>query len=198
MIKRRLPWALALLCAMTLGAHAQTPAADTKKSDPNGLGVFSNDRPKNAKTEITAKGEATFDNATGIATFTTSVFVKDPQFNLYCDKLTVYLNKDRKGIERAEAEGKVVIVQENTNEKNEIVKSIGRAGKAVFVPSTGDATLTAIPGLPPEGNWAQLQQGINNQVATDEKTVMILNRAGRLRTIGPSRVMLVDADKAAQ
>lgn len=200
MTKRRLSWAIALLCAATLGAHAQTPApsASPKKSDPTGLGLLSKDRPKNAKTEITAKGEATFDNTTGIATFTTNVFVKDPQFNLYCDKLTVYLNKERKGIERAEAEGKVVIVQENTNDKGEVVKSIGRAGKAVFVPATGDATLTATPGLPPEGNWPQLQQGINNQVATDEKTVMILNRAGRLKTIGPSRVVLIDADKAAQ
>ncbi len=192
--------ALALLCAASAvplpaqqapnlsldSSPSSTPAA--KKSDPSGLGVMQKDRPKNAKTEITSQKEATFDNATSIATFEGKVVVKDPQFNLFCDKLIVYLRKDRKGIDHAEAEGRVVIVQDNTNDKGDAVKSIGRAGKAVFEPATGDVTLTI---------WPQLQQGINNQIATSAETVMILNRAGRLKTIGGSKVTLVDADKAA-
>lgn len=165
-----------------------SPTPAKKKADPNGLGLMQKDRPKGAKTEITSQTEATFDNATSIATFDGKVIVKDPQFNLFCDKLTVYLRKDRKGIDHAEADGHVVIVQDNTNDKGEPVKSIGRAGHAIFEPATGDVTLTI---------WPQLQQGINNQIATDEKTVMVLNRAGRLKTTGPSRVTLVDADKAA-
>jgi hypothetical protein len=80
-----------------------------------------------------------------------------------------------------------VIVQDNTNEKGAAVKSIGRGGKAVFVPATGEATLTISP---------QLQQGINNHIATEPTTVMILNRDGRLKTEGPSRTVIVDADKA--
>lgn len=185
MTKPCLSLALALLGAATLASSAQTPAASpAKKPDPVGMGVFSKDRPKNAKTDITCKGEATFDNASGIATFITNVFVKDPQFNLYCDKLTVYLNKDRKGIDRAEAEGKVTIVQENTNDKGALVKSIGRSGKAVFYPATGEATLTESPSL---------QQGINNHIAVEPWTVMILNRDGRLDTKGPSRTVITDA-----
>ena len=198
---------MALLFTATLSAYSQqstpattpakTAASDTKKSDPLGMGGLQKNRPKNAKTEITAKDEATFDNATGVAVFTTSVFVKDPQFNLYCDKLTVFLNKDRKGIERAEADGHVVVVQDNTNDKGDAVKSIGRAGHAVFYPATGEATLTAVKGRPQEGNWPQLQQGINNHISTDERTVMVLNRDGRLDTRGPSRTVIIDADKAA-
>jgi lipopolysaccharide transport protein LptA len=200
MNKRCLHGALALLCAATLSVHAQqsaaTPtatgpnesAAAGKKPDPLGLGGLQKSRPKNAKTEITCKEEATFDNATGVATFLKSVFVKDVQFNLYCDKLTVYLKKDRKGIDYAEADGNVVIVQENTNEKGEPSKSIGRAGHAVFHPDTGEATLTKSP---------QLQQGINNHLSTEESTVMILNRDGRLDTRGGSRTVIIDADKAA-
>jgi lipopolysaccharide export system protein LptA len=202
MSKRCFSGALALLCAATITAYGQqataTPAkADTsKKADPLGLGGMQKNRPKNAKTEITSKQEATFDNATGIATFITSVFVKDVQFNLYCDKLTVYLNKERKGIDHAEAEGHVVIVQENTNDKGESSKSIGRAGHAVFTPATGEATLTSAKGLPQEGNWPSLQQGINNHISTEESTIMILNRDGRLKTEGGSRTVIIDADKA--
>ncbi|HEY8900503.1 MAG TPA: LptA/OstA family protein [Chthoniobacterales bacterium] len=198
--------ALALLCATAAlatsgGLRAQstpnfsldsspspTATSSAKKADNNPLGISSKDRPKGAKTEITSKDGATFDNATSIATFEGKVVVKDPQFNLFCDKLTVYLRKDRKGIDHAIAEGKVVIVQDNTNDKGEAVKSIGRADKAVFEPATGDVTLSV---------WPQLQQGINNQVATSAETVMILNRAGRLKTIGGSKATFVDADKSA-
>lgn len=185
MIKRPL-LAAALTCGalfIAFSASAQTAS----KSDPTGMGMIQKDRPKNAKTEITCKDESTFDNATGVATFVNKVVVKDPQFNLFCDKLTVYLNKERKGIDNAVAEGNVVIVQDNTSEKGEAVKSVGRAGKCVFVPSTGEATLTISPSL---------QQGINNHVSTEPTTTMILNRNGHLKTVGPSRTLIIDADKA--
>jgi lipopolysaccharide transport protein LptA len=189
MSKRRLFGPLALLCAAALPAFSQQHAdpaatpANSRKTDPTGMGIVSKDRPKNAKTEITCKNDATFDNEKSVATFEGTVFVKDPQFNLYCDKLVVYLGKDRKGIEHAEAWGHVVVVQENTNDKGEAVKSIGRAGKATFYPATGDATLT---------DWPQLQQGINNHIATEQTTVMVLNRDGRLKTTGGSKTTIVD------
>jgi len=41
-------------------------------------------------------------------------------------------------------------------------------------------------------DWPQIQQGINNQVATQQTTVMILNPKGHSRTIGGSRTMIVD------
>jgi len=190
MNKRCLFAALAILGA-AISAHAQQPtatpaakAASSKKPDPTGFGGLQKDRPKNAKTEITCKEEASFDNATGIATFINTVFVKDVQFNLYCDTLTVHLNKERKGIEYAEADGHVVIVQDNTTDKGEPQKSIGRSGHAVFVPATGEATLTKSP---------QLQQGINNHISTEDWTVMVLNRSGTLTTKGPSKTVIIDA-----
>ncbi len=186
--------AMGLICVVLAGyGNAQTPS-ETPAMSPGGeggssgggifgVGGFGGERPKDAKTEITATEMATFDNATSIAEFTGKVVVKDPQFTLFCDRLKVTLHKDRKGMQLVEAFGNVVIVQENTNEAGEKVRAIGRAGKAVFVPDVGDITLTV---------WPQVQHGINNQVSTEESTVMVLNRNGRSRTTGGSRTVIVD------
>jgi hypothetical protein len=40
--------------------------------------------------------------------------------------------------------------------------------------------------------WPSIQQGINNQVATDESTVMILKSSGQSRTIGASKTLISD------
>ncbi len=92
-------------------------AGSSGKKDPFGVkGLTNKDRPKDAKTEITSKKQATFDNATSIAEFEGSVVVKDPQFTLFCDQLRVTLGKDRKGLQLVEAFGNVIIVQENTDD----------------------------------------------------------------------------------
>jgi lipopolysaccharide transport protein LptA len=190
MSNRFIPIATALWLALGTTLVAQPTSATmspndaAKKKDPTGLGLLQKDRPKGAKTEITAEDEATFDNEANLATFKGRVVVKDPQFTLFCDVLTVFLNAERKGMDRAEADGNVVIIQENVDEKGDTVKSIGRAGKALFEPATGDITLTISP---------QIQQGINNHVAATPETVMILNRQGRLTTVGKSRTTIVDA-----
>lgn len=182
-----------LALGLTASAFAQNSptmnpnSAGAKKTDPAGLGLLQKDRPKGAKTEITAEESATFDNDKNLAVFTGKVVVVDPQFRLFCDKLNVYLNPERKGLDRAEAVGNVTIIQENVDEKGDVVKSIGRAGKALFEPGTGDITLTESP---------QIQQGINNHVAATPETVMILNRQGRLTTNGKSRTTIVDATEA--
>lgn len=168
----------------TMSPEAGRPA---RRSNNTGPANLRKDRPKNAKTEITSKKEATFDNNTSIAIFEGSVVVKDPQFNLFCDKLTVNLNKDRKGIETAVAEGNVTIVQENTNDKGDPVKSIGRAGHATFTPATGDIELRDNPSI---------QQGINNHISTEPGTIMFLNQEGRLKTQGGSRTIIIDATEA--
>jgi len=150
--------------------------------------MFSGDRPAGAQTEITAQKEATFNNAENIATFTGNVVVKDPQFTLFCEHLIVYMNENRKGLKVVEALGKVTIVQENKDESGKSSKSIGRAGKVLFDPASGDITLTQSP---------QIQQGINNHIAVDPSTVMVLNRAGRLSTQGSSRTVIIDANEGA-
>jgi len=148
-----------------------------------GFGGLGKDRPKDAKTEITASKEATFDNKSSIAEFTGDVVVHDPQFTLTCDRLKVTLSKNRKGMEIAEATGHVIIIQENTDSKGQANKAIGHAGAATYVPASGEVTLRI---------WCSIQQGINNQVATEESTVMILNRNGTSRTKGGSKTMITD------
>jgi lipopolysaccharide transport protein LptA len=151
--------------------------------DPLGVKGLTKDRPKDAKTEITSKKQATFDNAKNVAEFEGSVVVKDPQFTLFCDQLRVTMSKDRKGLQLVEAFGNVIIVQDNTDETGKKVKSTGRSGKAVFEPISGDVTLTV---------WPSVQHDINMQVATEQGTVMILNRAGKMTTKGGSRTVIVD------
>lgn len=156
---------------------------------PGASGVFAGmgkDRPADAKTEITATKEATFDNAANVAEFVGNVVVRDPQFTLTCDKLRVTLSKNRKGMDVAEATGHVIIVQENTDNSGQKTKAIGRAGTATYVPATGEITLKI---------WPSVQQGINNQVATEEGTVMILNRSGKSTTTGGSKTLISDTSE---
>jgi lipopolysaccharide transport protein LptA len=141
------------------------------------------ERPKNARTVIESDDGATFENASNTADFTGHVKVQDPQFDLSCDKLHVIMRPDRKGLEKVIATGSVVIVQQKKNDRGDLVKSIGKCGKATYDALTGDVTME---------DWPQIQQGINNQLATQKSTVMILNAKGKSRTIGSQRTMIVD------
>ncbi len=147
-------------------------------------------RPKDARTVIESEAGATFENATSTAEFTGHVVVHDPQFDLSCDKLHVMLAADHKGLSKVIAMGSVIITQAKKNDQGDIIKSIGKCGKATYDAVTGDVTME---------DWPQIQQGINNQIATQQSTVMILNPKGHSRTIGSSRTMIVDqgqTDKA--
>lgn len=170
--------------APSIDPDSGSPSGSEKPKNPLGFGFLEKDRPKNAETEITAEQEATFDSGNNIAEFVGKVVVKDPQFSLFCDRLRVTLNKDRKGMELTEAFGNVIIIQENTNARGEKTKSIGRADKVTYEPATGNITLMV---------WPRIQQGVHNHIATEEGTIMILNREGRLNTTGGSRTMIVDA-----
>ena len=150
------------------------------------LGMFSplaSDRPTGALTEISAKEEASFDSAKNIAQFSGAVVVKDPQFTLKCDTLTVKLRADRKGIETAEARGKVVIMQEKTDPESKDERAVGRAENVVYNPAKGEVTLSG---------WPSIRQGINNQVATEASTVMTLRADGQSRTTGGSKTVISD------
>lgn len=178
---------LALLLALSHTAPAQTPEATPARKDPLGLGGLSGDRPPNARTEITAQKEATFDDAGNRAIFTGDVRVNDPQFTLTADKLTVILTKDRSGIAKAEAEGNVVIVQQTAGDAE--TGAIGRARRAIYEPASGDVTLIG---------WPEIQQGINRHVATEAGTRMVLNRDGRAKTFGASRTVITDTSDATR
>lgn len=181
MMKSTIP--LVILLAIVGNAMAQTMQPSTTQTDTKASPVFFNpiggERPKGAKTEISAADEATFDNEKNIAEFSGRVVVKDPQFTLTCDKLTVHLNKDRKGIESAVATGNAVVVQENGKPNNP--KAVGRAGEITYKPETGEVVMR---------KWPSIQQGINNQVATEESTIMILKNSGQSRTMGGSKTVI--------
>ena len=170
-------------------------------------------------TEITCTGETTFDAKAGMAVFIQEVKVNDPQFALTADKLTAYLKKSSKeaaksgastpaptssptpaaksetaepasGLDRAVAEGNVVITQDKVDEKTgEITHYIGKGARADYDANTGKMTLSG---------WPQIQQGLNNQVSTEEGTVMIMDKDGHLTTKGPSMTVIKSEAKPAK
>jgi len=181
------------LCLLVLPLGAQDSAAPSMNPEaaqearvgrsPLGLDGLSQERPANAVTEITAKETATFDSADNAAEFIGSVVVKDPQFHMTCDRMKAFMNENRRGLQRVEAYGNVVIRQENTDTAGNSTVSIARAGKAIFTPENGDITLI---------EWPQIQQGINRHISTGQDTRMIINREGRIKTEGGSKTMITD------
>jgi lipopolysaccharide export system protein LptA len=181
---------LTLLGAISSQAQ-ESPSMSSGDRSTNSAGFgamagLGKDRPADARTEITATKEAMFDNAANVAEFVGGVVVRDPQFTLTCDKLRVTLSKDRKGMESAEATGNVIIIQENTDSSGRTTKAIGRSGVATYTPATGEIKLRI---------WPSVQQVINNQVATEESTVMVLNRNGKSTTTGGSKTMISDTSE---
>ena len=172
-------------------------------------------------TEITCTGETTFDAKAGVAVFIKDVKVNDPQFSLVADKLTAYLKKTPKepvksgtsatptptptpapaakpeegtspasGLDRAVAEGNVTIIQDKVDEKTgELTHYIGKGAKADYNAKTGEMTLSG---------WPQIQQGLNNQVATEEGTIMIMTSDGHLMTHGPTKTVIQSETKPAK
>ncbi len=134
---------------------------------------------------ITAEDEAQFDSNKRVAIFLGKVAVDDKRFYLTCDKLTVYLKKGEEGgMERAEAEGSVNILQKKEGEDSSEL-SRGRAQRAVYEPDKGTVTLIGAP---------EVQQGINLHRASEFGTRMILNPNGQLQTDGPSRTFIQDRE----
>ncbi len=154
-------------------------------------------------TVITCITQTTFDEKTRVAVFEGDVNVTAPQFTLTSKKLTAYLKKDQGaqtsseasnsgseadaasastgGLDKAVAEGDVVITQVKPNNDGAATTYIGKAAKAVYNTSSGEVMLTG---------WPQVQQGVNNQVATEEGTVMIMTQDGRMRTMGKSKTII--------
>lgn len=181
------------------------------------------EKKRKGPTEIVAL-EATFDQKAHVAVFIGQVVVTDPEFNVQADKLTAYLRHDdeqpaqssgaapsrlrpaatpaskagenggggRKGggFERAIAEadpGNVVTVMQDKEELDgSRSHSIGHGKKCHYDATTGDITLYGKP---------DVQQGINTCIATDESTVMTLNRDGHMRVTGPHKTVIRDQNE---
>ena len=165
-------------------------------------------------TVITATKEATYDEKTRQAVFTGDVRVDDPEIKITSDKLTAFLRKEAaggagaspapkptaaaakpgaspaaggrgSGLERAIAEGHVIIVQDKpAADGGEPQHNVGKAEKADYNANTGDILLTGMP---------EVSQGINTQIATSPETTMTMNRDGRtMKTRGPSKTVIQD------
>jgi lipopolysaccharide export system protein LptA len=174
----------------------------------------SDEKKEKGPTEITS-GEATFDQKAHIAIFMIDVVVKDPEFNVVCDKLTAYLKHEDPvkpgvkpakatprpatpkpgeppkktgggGLERAVAEmnsgGRVEITQDKVDDKGNITHSIGHGTRADYDAITGDIVLTGRPDVKKGTDWV---------IATDDSTVIKLNRDGHMSTKGPTKTVII-------
>jgi lipopolysaccharide transport protein LptA len=175
------------------GSSAKSASKKPAENDPVkaalGGGLLSAPTDGPVTTEIYAD-EALFDSQKYVGTFVGRVIVKDPRFNLQADKLIVHLAKgEKKGLEKAIAEGNVGVVQERPAENGApAVRSVGRADRAVYTAGDGNVELTGTP---------RVQSGLNMHVATSPDTVMLINQNGTLTTKGPSRTELRQEPKAA-
>ncbi|MEO6785259.1 MAG: LptA/OstA family protein [Chthoniobacteraceae bacterium] len=167
-------------------------------------------RPK-GPTEITAR-EATFDNSRHFATFTTEVYVRDPEFGLSCERLTVNLKQpappgsakpdlkpkapgeQSSGIEKAVAEGSVIITQDKVDAAGKPQRYTGKARRAVFDNTTGTLTLYG---------WPQISESIGGSVtkqtiSLEESCVITLNRSGKMDVKGYHKTTIQDASDLNQ
>ena len=172
---------VAFTCSLA-NAHTDGEVPRTKGSTGSLFSPMGGDRPDGAKTEITSNDEAIFDSENNVAEFKGRVVVKDPQFTLTCDHLVVNLGKNHSGIDEAEAIGNVVIVQELPPEKQDTPKAIGRAGSVTYKPEAGEMIMRDFPSI---------QQGVNNHVATEPSTVMVMRNNGQSRTFGGGSKTLI-------
>ena len=224
MTTNRICKAASALLALTLRVSAQT--ADTEQVERIGLDIRGIEtvkiapveappakvekRPK-GPTEITAH-EATFDNRTHLATFASEVLVKDPEFGLSCDRLTVNLKKppveiaakpdakakapgeQKSGIDKAVAEGHVVITQDKPNAAGRMERYTGESERAVFDNASGTLKLYGSPRIS-----KSVGGSISEQIISLERgCVITLDRAGKIDVKGYFRSTLQDASELNQ
>lgn len=162
-------------------------------------------RPK-GPTEITAH-DALFDSRDYLATFNNEVRVTDPEFGLSCDRLTVNMKKPapqgaakpaakpgakgdaNSGIEKAVAEGNVIITQDKKETGREPEQYEGRGKRAIFDNKTGTLTLYGRPRI------AQSVKGVilKEIITLEESAIITLHRSGKIEVKGLFKSTLHDA-----
>lgn len=93
------------------------------------------------------------------------------------------------GLERAIAEGHVVIIQEKAaTDGGQPQRNVGKAQRADYNATTGDIVLSGMP---------EVSQGINTQIATSPETTMTMNRDNKvMKTRGPSKTVIQDSSQS--
>lgn len=117
-------------------------------------------------TEITSE-KLVFDYGEKLAVFTGNVVVTNPDMQMSCDLMRVFLT-DNDEIRLIEAEGDVVIKMEGLH---------SQSGRADYVPSTGVLVLTKDPRVSREGSIMEATKFIYDQ--TENR----LNAEGRVRML---------------
>ena len=160
----------AIVCAMTSvllfaqqtaketeSRPSASPAPDKAKAGkPSEKFDFSNPT-QPVTTEIYAD-EAFFDSAKNIGKFSGHVKVNDPRFAMQSEKLTAYISKEDKGLEKAVADGHVGVVRDRPDPKGgPPQRSIGLSDNAIYTTNDGNVQLTGNP---------RVQQGTNMHIAT--------------------------------
>ncbi|HWB59951.1 MAG TPA: hypothetical protein VG733_10685, partial [Chthoniobacteraceae bacterium] len=88
------------------------------------------------------------------------------------------------GIEKVVAEGNVTIDSDRPDPNGgATVHYSGKGTKVDYNPATGEMVLSGMP---------ELQKDMDELVATDESTVIFLNRDGMMDAKGPHKIKIVD------
>ncbi len=162
-------------------------------------------RPK-GPTEITAH-DALFDSRDYLATFNNEVRVTDPEFGLSCDRLTVNMKKPapqgvakpaakpaakgdaNSGIEKAVADGNVIITQDKKEVGRDPEQYEGRGKRAIFDNKSGTLTLYGRPRIAQSVNGVVLKEIIT----LEESAIITLHRSGKIEVKGLFKSTLHDA-----
>jgi lipopolysaccharide export system protein LptA len=202
-----------------IGAEPALPSGRLK-ADGTPAPAPDDKTPKKAKgpTEITAR-EGSFSNRDYKAIFTGEVEVKDPEFHLTCDRLTAFLKKpkvkspggdepkpigapdgavaakkkDDSGLDRADAEGNVIIVQEKPDANGKLQRYTAKAKRAVFDESKGVMKLYG---------WPQVGQTIGGDatkqiISVEESCIITITREGDISWENGRAKTLLKEDVAA-
>jgi len=167
-----------------------------------------------------------YNELTRLAIFTGEdygVYVKDPSFIIYCDKLTAHMRKGSgaaapgvpgavkaasptpaPGSKGAAATQKAnglqsALAEGTVNHPVVIVQDKPASGTEQAVHNVGiaqKADYNADTGDVKLTGWPRVSQGINTQIATSAETYMIMNKDGHtMKTYGPSRTVIQEQDQ---
>jgi lipopolysaccharide export system protein LptA len=172
-------------------------------------------------TEITSR-EAMLDNRIQLATFSGEVEVKDPEYNLTCDKLTVHLKKPKAKAEPKAAGPRPIGAEAEQPAAKPAPEGKGEGGGGGIEKAIAEGNVTIVQDkVDATGKkqryfgkarravfdtdkrtcvlygWPQISQSLDGNlgkrvVATQESTIITLDQAGSIKVEGPQKTTLSD------